>query len=91
MRQPARLGRASWRTTETAIGAYFLWDSERTIWRLAHWLTDDTLGKVPLTSFFFFFSLLKRKASLPPPRQDLGFLESSVLGVLKAAFPASMT
>lgn len=61
-------------------------DSERTIWRLAHWLTDDTLGKVPLTSFFFSH-FPREKASLPPPTQDLGLLESSVLGGLEAAFP----
>ena len=61
-------------------------DSERTIWRLAHWLTEDTLGKVPLTSFFFFSHFPREKASLPPPTQDLGLLESSVLGGLEAAF-----
>lgn len=53
--------------TETLMGGYSF-HFEHTIW-LAHWLTDDTLRKVPLKCFSFFFfppHFSREKASLLP-------------------------
>lgn len=68
-------------------------DSERTIWRLAHWLTDDTLGKVPLTSssFFFFFSLPKRKSKSASPKAGFGFAGKLCPGWVGSCVSTAMT